>query len=124
MSRSVLSIVCAMPRVSFGTRGTCRRSMNPRVRIIGIVTTVKVEEGSLYRLGQVTIEGADHVSAADIRAMLPLSQGEVAAANSISKWLFEDLKKSYADRGYMDFTASLYRNSERQAKSRALLILK
>ncbi len=70
-----------------------------------IVTTVKVEEGSLYRLGQVTIQGADHVSAEHIRAMLPLSQGEVVAADSISKWLFEDLKKSYADRGYIEYTA-------------------
>ena len=71
----------------------------------GMVASVKVEEGSLYRLGQVTIEGADHVSAEAIRAMLPLSQGEVVVADIISKWLFEDLKKSYADRGYIEYTA-------------------
>jgi outer membrane protein insertion porin family len=73
----------------------------------GMVATVKVEEGPLYRLGQVTIEGADHVSAEEIRAMLPLSPGEVASGDTISKWLFEDLKKSYADRGYIEYTADL-----------------
>jgi outer membrane protein assembly factor BamA len=37
--------------------------------------------------------------------MLSLSQGEVVDAERISKWLFEDLKKSYADRGYIEYTA-------------------
>ena len=71
----------------------------------GIVATVRVEEGSLFRLGQITIEGADHITAEAIRGMLSLSQGEVVGADRISKWLFEDLKKSYADRGYIEYTA-------------------
>jgi outer membrane protein insertion porin family len=71
----------------------------------GVTTTVNIEEGALYRLGQVTIEGADAVSAADLRAMLPLRQGEVARADSISKWLFEDLRKSYGELGYIEYTA-------------------
>jgi len=71
----------------------------------GITTIVNIEEGPLYRLGQVTIEGADALSAEDIRAMLPLSQGEVADVERISKWLFEDLKKVYGDRGYIQYTA-------------------
>jgi outer membrane protein insertion porin family len=79
----------------------------PRSEVFGngIVATFKVEEGSLYRLGKITIEGADHLSAADIRKMLPLNQGEVADAEKISKWLFEDLKKSYGDLGYIEYTA-------------------
>ncbi|HKR59309.1 MAG TPA: POTRA domain-containing protein [Pyrinomonadaceae bacterium] len=71
----------------------------------GIVATVKVEEGSLYRLGQITIEGADHYSAEDIRKMLPLSPGDIVAADRIGKWLFEDLKKIYGDLGYIEYTA-------------------
>ena len=71
----------------------------------GIVATFKVDEGSLYRLGNITIEGADHLSAENIRAMLRLDPGEVVGAYSISKWLFEDLKKSYFDRGYIEYTA-------------------
>jgi len=79
----------------------------PKTEVLdsGIVATVRVEEGALYRLGKVEIEGADAVSAADIRAMLPLSQGEVAAADSISKWLYEDLKKVYGEIGYIEYTA-------------------
>ncbi|HEU4479999.1 MAG TPA: POTRA domain-containing protein, partial [Pyrinomonadaceae bacterium] len=79
----------------------------PKIDIIGnrIGTTFKVEEGSLYRLGNIAIEGADVLSAAEIRAMLPLGQGEVVSVGSISKWLFEDLRKTYADRGYIEYTA-------------------
>ena len=78
----------------------------PKIDIIGnrLVATFKVEEGSLYRLGKITIEGADVLSAEEIRAMLPLGQGEVVGVGSISKWLFEDLGKSYADRGFIEFT--------------------
>lgn len=79
----------------------------PKIDTIGnrIVANFKVEEGSLYRLGNITIEGADVLSAVEIRAMLPLGQGEVVDVGSISKWLFEDLRKSYADRGFIEFTA-------------------
>lgn len=79
----------------------------PKSEVIGngIVATVRVEEGSLYRLGKVEIEGADRVSADEIRAMLPLSQGEVARADRISQWLFEDLKKVYGELGYIEYTA-------------------
>ena len=71
----------------------------------GILATVRVEEGSLYRLGKVEIEGADRLSAEEIRTMLPLSEGEVADAERISKWLFEDLKKTYGELGHIEYTA-------------------
>jgi outer membrane protein assembly factor BamA len=71
----------------------------------GILATVVVEEGSLYRLGKVEIEGADAVAAENIRAMLPLSQGEVADFERISKWLFEDLRKTYGELGHIEYTA-------------------
>lgn len=79
----------------------------PKNEILGnrIVPTVKVDEGSLYRLGEIRIQGADHLAAEYIREMLPLRQGEVAKADSISKWLFEDLKERYADLGYIEYTA-------------------
>ena len=37
--------------------------------------------------------------------MLPLSQGDVVGSDSISKWLFEDLRKSYGELGYIEYTA-------------------
>ena len=81
----------------------------PKTEIIGngIVVTIKVDEGSLYRLGQVTIEGADLLSAEEIRGMLLQRPGDVVDAERISKWLFQDLRKTYADRGYIEYTAEL-----------------
>jgi outer membrane protein insertion porin family len=79
----------------------------PKIEVIGngIVAIVRVEEGLLYRLGRVELDGADRVSAEEIRAMLPLSQGDVVGSDSIGKWLFEDLKKSYGELGYIEYTA-------------------
>jgi outer membrane protein assembly factor BamA len=37
----------------------------------GIVATVRVEEGPLYRLGKITIEGADHLSAETLEECCP-----------------------------------------------------
>lgn len=71
----------------------------------GIMVTVQVEEGRLYRLGKVEIEGSTQFSGAQIRAMLPLAQGEVATAYAISDWLFKDLRKLYGDLGYLQYTA-------------------
>jgi outer membrane protein insertion porin family len=79
----------------------------PKTEIIsnGTVVTVRLEEGPLYRLGQVTIDGADQVSTKKIREMLPLAQGDVVDAGLISKWLYEDLKEIYGDSGYIQYTA-------------------
>ena len=69
----------------------------------GIIVTVHVEEGPLYGLGEIKIEGSERFSAMQLRAMLPLSQGEVATGHTISKWLYEDLKKLYGDLGYLQY---------------------
>ena len=71
----------------------------------GIVVTLPMEEGPLYRLGEIKIEGSARFSAAQIRAMFPLAQGEVASGSAISQWLFEDLRKLYGDLGYLEYTA-------------------
>ena len=73
----------------------------------GLVLTIPVEEGVLYRLGEIKIEGADAFSSDEIRSRLGLQQGEVANGEKIGKFLYEDLKRSYGEKGFIQYTAEL-----------------
>jgi outer membrane protein insertion porin family len=71
----------------------------------GLVLTIPVNEGVLYRLGEIKIEGAAVVAPEKIRALLNLQRGEIANGEKIGKWLFENLKKTYGEMGYIEYTA-------------------
>lgn len=68
---------------------------------------VSLKEGPLFRLGQVEIEGAKYFVPAQLRALFPLQRGEVANGGEIGQWLFENLKKLYAESGYISYTAGV-----------------
>ncbi|MDQ2975927.1 MAG: hypothetical protein M3R69_11030 [Acidobacteriota bacterium] len=67
--------------------------------------TVPIVEGPLYRLGEIRIDGATVFSPEQLMEMLPLKTGDVASSDAIGEWLFEHMKKVYADRGYIEYTA-------------------
>ena len=71
----------------------------------GLVITIHADEGILYRVGEITIEGAKVVPTDRIRAMLSLRPPDVANGEMIGTWLFEDLKKTYGEIGYIQYTA-------------------
>ena len=71
----------------------------------GLVLTIPVREGVLYRLGEIRIEGAEAVAPEKVRAMLNVRQGDIASGEGIGKWLFEDLMKTYGEIGYIEYTA-------------------
>ena len=71
----------------------------------GLVITVPVEEGILYRLGEIKIDGAHHVTEQQAIGMLGLNRGDIANGEAIAKWLFEDLKELYGEIGYIEYTA-------------------
>ena len=71
----------------------------------GLVLTIPVNEGVLYRLGEIKIAGAEAVSPEKVRAMLNLRQGDIAGGEDIGSWLYEDLKKTYGEIGYIQYTA-------------------
>lgn len=71
----------------------------------GLVLTIPVQEGVLYRLGEIKIEGAEAVPPETVRAMLNGRKGDIASGEDIGKWLFEDLKKLYGELGYIEYTA-------------------
>jgi outer membrane protein insertion porin family len=66
---------------------------------------VPVSEGSRYRLGQLSVEGTQLFSPAEVLAILDLKPGDIANGEKIGHGLFERLKTLYADRGYLQYTA-------------------
>ena len=73
----------------------------------GLVFTIQAHEGILYRLGRISIAGSKVVPPDQIRAMLGLRAGDIANGEVIGKALYEDLKKFYGSRGFIEYTAEL-----------------
>jgi outer membrane protein insertion porin family len=66
---------------------------------------VPVNEGKLYRVGEIKIEGNSVISEQRIRAVIGLNKGDVASGERISKGLFEDLKRLYGSAGFIEYEA-------------------
>src|SRR5438128_5475102 len=66
-----------------------------------------VEEGPLYRVGEMKIEGARVFSPEQVRDTIGLKTGDVANGEAISEGLFERLKISYGKFGYIQYTAEI-----------------
>ena len=79
----------------------------PKVQKVGtsLVVTIDSNEGILYRVGELKIEGADHVSEAEIREMLGMQRGDIASGEKLATTLYEDLKAVYGDKGFIQYTA-------------------
>ena len=73
----------------------------------GLVFTVQVDEGALYRLGGVRIDGARFLDTAQLLKMLDLKPGDIANGEVIKDWLFDSVKKAYDKLGYIQYTAEV-----------------
>lgn len=73
----------------------------------GFKTIVSVNEGALFRLGEVEIDGSRTLAPTQIREMLELKTGDIANGDSIGVWLFERVKKAYGNLGYIQYTAEV-----------------
>ena len=71
----------------------------------GLRIIVPVDEGALYRLGEVQIRGAKLFSPAKIREMLDLKNGDIANGEQIGEWLFDRVAKEYHELGYIRYVA-------------------
>ena len=65
--------------------------------------TLKIEENDQYRIGDVKITGAKEFNETLIRAVLGLAPGQVFNESMLRKG-FDNLKKLYGSRGYVNFT--------------------
>ena len=69
--------------------------------LIGVVVPVK--QGTRYRLGEIKIEGAKLFTPEQVVGMLDLKTGDVAGYGSLNEWLDGKVKRSYADRGHIQY---------------------
>jgi outer membrane protein assembly factor BamA len=73
----------------------------------GSRTVVSVNEGALFRLGAVEIDGSRVMAPSQIREMFELRSGDVANGDSIAEWLYERVKKVYGNLGHIQYTAEV-----------------
>lgn len=66
---------------------------------------VSINEGALYRIGKVEFKGSKLISPERLAEMFPLKAGDVANGSAIYVFLFERVKKHYADHGYIQYEA-------------------
>ncbi len=68
---------------------------------------VIVNEGALFRLGDVTVTGSKLLSPAKVIEILDIKPGEIADGERLSAWLHNRVRKVYADLGYFQYFAEL-----------------
>jgi outer membrane protein insertion porin family len=73
----------------------------------GLIITLHVDEGILYRLGEIRIEGSSLLSSDKIIKMMPLKPGEIANGERLSEFLYDELKKFYGEHGYIQYTTEV-----------------
>jgi outer membrane protein assembly factor BamA len=85
------------------------RMGEPKVLGLGetVTVTVPVEENEFYRMGSLTILGASHFDAKQLRELLPLKRGDIADSAAVSRWAFEHLQKKYADEGFIRYQSDI-----------------
>lgn len=69
--------------------------------------TVPVEEGALYRIGEIKIENTKVLSPAQIQAIIGLNPGDVGDGEKLGAGLFERVKEAYGTLGYIQYTADV-----------------
>jgi len=73
----------------------------------GLVFTIDVDEGKLYRLGKFSVEGSTILTPDQVREKVRLNEGDVANGELIGQAVYTDLKEYYGNRGYVQYTAEL-----------------
>lgn len=69
--------------------------------------TVPIDQGPLFRLGKIEIEGSTVFTPTHLRAMLRLQADDIADSEKLSEWANQTLKKLYSEHGYIQYTAEL-----------------
>jgi outer membrane protein insertion porin family len=70
---------------------------------VGVIVRVRLEEGPLYRLGEVKVTGDTVFSEEQIIQALDIKQGDPFSGEAVRTW-FEKLKHIYASQGYINWT--------------------
>ena len=90
----------------------------PRISVVGagLKVILPLTEGPLWRLGALRIAGVEAMRIAEVRSLLPMTTGDIVNGEKIGEWLFEDLKRLYGEKGFIEYTAEpvpLFKNNPR-----------
>ena len=69
--------------------------------------TIPVEEGPLYRVGEIKIENTKLFSPAQIQDLIGLRPGDIADGAKLGTALYERAKEAYGNFGYIQYTAEI-----------------
>jgi outer membrane protein assembly factor BamA len=75
---------------------------SPGKRVVAL--TVDVEAGHQYLLGEIDFRQVTQFSAAELRSLFPIQQGDIFDTHMIQKGM-EELRKTYAAKGFVNFAA-------------------
>jgi outer membrane protein insertion porin family len=109
-SKGYLRASLAEPRIQYPCVGTAEgdgllpapSSLHPAMCV-----DVSVEEGRLFRVGRINIEGNVLFSEQQIRSVIGLKTGDVANGEEIGKALYENLKKYYGAQGFIQYEVGI-----------------
>jgi outer membrane protein insertion porin family len=73
----------------------------------GLQVVVPVDEGALYRVGELKVEGSKLFTPAQILEIVALKGGDIADGERISEALYDRVKNAYARFGYVQYTAEI-----------------
>lgn len=82
----------------------------------GLEVTAAVEEGVRYRLGEVFINGATVFPNEQLSELLDVKPGEVADGEKIGAWVYDRMRKLYADAGYVQYSPEVKPEFKEPAK--------
>jgi outer membrane protein insertion porin family len=109
-SKGYLQARFAEPRIQYPCVRTDERdgrSPTPPPLHPVMCVDVSLEEGKLFRLGRINIEGNEVLSEQYIRSAIGLQTGEVVNGQRIGKALYEDLKALYGQLGFIQYEADV-----------------
>jgi outer membrane protein insertion porin family len=66
-----------------------------------------VSEGPLYRVGKMTVDGAQLLTAEQVLDEIGLKTGDIANGRKVSEGMFERLKNRYGNFGYVQYEAEI-----------------
>jgi outer membrane protein insertion porin family len=76
-----------------------------RFRNVGFEIRFDIDEGVRYRWGELKIDGSKLFSSKEILEICGLKTGEVADGTALKDFVYERLKRLYADKGYIQYNA-------------------
>lgn len=82
---------------------------------------VNINEGLLFKLGQIKIEGSTLFSEERLLATLDLKAGDIVNPSCLTAWAYQTLKKMYGEQGYIQYTAEFQSKFRKNADGEGIV---